>query len=55
MHYWLTGVLFTFTGVFFSCSGLVARPAGAEETSLRQVSTVVFTDVVTACVSTAMV
>lgn len=53
---WLTiSCYFTFTGVFLCGSGLVARPAWTEDASLRQVGTVVFTDVVTACVPTAMV
>ena len=48
-------VQFTFTHVLLCLSGLEAGPAGAEEASLRQVSAVVFTHVVTARVSTALV
>lgn len=52
---WLTDVTFTFTGVLFCQSRLEAVPAQTEDASLRQVSAVMFTDVVTARVPTAMV
>lgn len=46
---------FTFTGVLFCHSGLEAVSARAEDASLCQVSTVVFTDVVAAHVTTAVI